>query len=97
MKNARKLTIEFVLAYYRYLSKWNNSASLASMIKHTDELLGLDNVEDSVMFDLESVANFEWLDTKDNFSNGEEVMSLLDFYNLAVSISRDKKINDILN
>lgn len=58
---------------------------------------GLDNVEDSVMFDLESVANFEWLDTKNNFSNGEEVMSLLDFYNLAVSISRDKKIDDILN
>lgn len=67
------------------------------MINYADNLLKMDNVDDSIMSDLESVANFEWLDTKENFSNGEEIMSLLDFYNLAVSLSRDRKINDILN
>lgn len=97
MINTRKLTIEFVLAYYRYLYKWNKSASLESMIKYTDNLLKQDTVDDDIMGDLEATANFECIDTRDNFSNGDEIMSLLDFYNLAVSLSRDKKINDILN
>lgn len=97
MSNARKLTIEFVSAYYKYLYKWNKSASLESMIKYTDNLLKQDTVDDDTMSDLETAANFECIDTRDNFSNGDEIMSLLDFYNLVVSLSRDKKITDILN
>ena len=36
MTEARKLTLDFVLGYFKYLSKWNKSASLMSIIDSFD-------------------------------------------------------------
>lgn len=95
MTGARKLTLDFVLGYFKYLSKWNKSASLMSIINSFDHYYK--NPTDDNMTELEIVADFEWDDTVKNFSNGDDILSLNDMYNILITENRDKKINKILD
>lgn len=95
MTEARKLTLDFILGYFKYLSKWNKSHSLASMIYSFDHYYKVAN--DKVMLELEIIAEFEMDDTIKNFANGEKVMSMNDMYNLLIIENRDSKLNELLN
>lgn len=92
---ARKLTIQFITGYFEYLTQWNKSASVTSVI----ESLKRGRFDDGDMTELELTANFEWADTVENISDISEkrkVMTLEQFYILLISKARDRKIDDVL-
>ena len=94
--SSKKLTLSFLLEYYKYLNTWNTSASLVSMIvSSSDDLRKKEDPTSEYLGELEKITNFEWLDTG-NFTD-QNVLSINDFYYLIIKEVRDKKIDEVLN
>jgi hypothetical protein len=96
MTNQRKLTLELLSWYFKYLRKWNNTSSLSSISESIDSILENGrSVTDSDMEMLGHAADFEYNDTKNMTT--QKVMSLDDVYQLIMRESRNSKIEDILS
>ena len=90
----RKFTTKLILNYLNYLSKWNKSWSLISIIKHTESLVkdGI-VISDKEMDELDDICHYEGKDTK---SLDESVLLFGEYCNIVRSEIRDQKIEKIL-
>lgn len=85
---------EFVLYYLRYLTKWNKTASLQSVIDSYDTRTNHPKWDKELLNTLINVASFEYEDTQGMTS--DKVMSMEEVLNELQRKNRDKKLNDIL-
>jgi hypothetical protein len=85
---------EFVLYYLRYLTKWNKTASLQSVIDSYDTRTNHPKWDKELLNTLINVATFEYSDTQSMTS--DKVMSMEEVLNELQRRDRDKKLNDIL-
>jgi len=85
---------EFVIYYLKYLTKWNKSASLLSVIESYEGRTNHPNHDKELLKTITEIAVFEHTDTQamtsDKVLSIEEVMGELRRKN------RDKKLNNIL-
>ncbi len=99
-------SLEFVYLYLKYLSKWNKSDSLTSIINHIEK--HQDSYTEQQISELYSIAVFEYRDTiyerpqrqnpcAEISLEKNNILSLEECYSLYLEKNRDEKINEILN
>ena len=84
--------VELIYLYLKYLSRWNKSGSLTSII---DEMSKSLDWYSEHMEEMVSICNLEYEDTKEMTT--EYVMSLSELLSKINQMNRDKKIDSILN
>ena len=82
-------TIDLFLIYLKYLSKWNKSASLISII------CSIEKGHFSDIGEIADISEWEYSDTKE--LTNDYVLSMEEVMNLIIERNRDKKIENILN
>ena len=85
---------EFVIYYLKYLTKWNKSASLLSVIESYEGRTNHPNHDKELLKTITEIAVFEYTDTQDMTS--DKVLSIEEVMGELRRKNRDKKLNNIL-
>jgi 16S rRNA G527 N7-methylase RsmG len=86
-------TSEFVINYLKYLTKWNKSASLLSIIDAYENRKNHERWDKELLNSIINVATFEHTYTQDMTS--DKVLSMEEVISELRRRNRDKKLNDI--
>lgn len=90
-----QLTSEgFILYYLKYLTRWNKTASLKSVIESYESRTNHPKWDKELLETLTNIAIFEHNDTQSMTS--DKVMSMEEVLNELRKKNRDKKIKEIL-
>jgi len=85
---------EFVIYYLKYLTKWNKSASLLSVIESYEGRTNHPNHDKELLKTITEIAVFEHTDTQSMTS--DKVLSIEEVMGELRRKNRDKKLNNIL-
>jgi translation elongation factor EF-1alpha len=88
-----QLTSKFVINYLKYLTKWNKSPSLLSVIDAYENRSNHERWDKELLKSIIDVATFEHIDTQ-TITN-DKVLSMEEVLSELRRRDRDKKLNDI--
>lgn len=85
---------DFVIFYLKYLTKWNKSASLLSVIESYENRTNHPKWDKELLKEITNIAIFEHTDTQDMTS--DKVLSMEEVLSELTRKNRDKKLNKLL-